>query len=158
MTTPILSNIDVEYIMGADKAAVADRVRYAEILYNTLMDAARGANLRGRFWEDIYHGQSTRFVVSRFPVRARYTGTFISVEDIINEQSVLDRFEKDCGKYVQASYDVEDSHHINVYLEFVPQNKSILNPEDEVSSVTIPMSPSVLEELHNRRLAKETGW
>jgi hypothetical protein len=152
MTTPILSSADIYAIFHAPNEATADRVTYANILYSNLMDTARAVNLKTRFWEARYHGTSTRFVLTRIPYAAKLqNGTHILVEDVINEQSVLDRLEKGCGKYVQASYEMEQGgHSVVIYLEFVPP-KSILNPEEEV---TIPVS----EELHARRLEKETSW
>ena len=152
MTTPILSDNDIDCILRAADESKADRKRYAHTLYTKLLDIARAVNLKKWFWEAIYHGRSTRFVLTQLPLHCRLNQSMsISVEDVINEQMVLDRFEKSCGNYVQATYEVKDGYHIDVYLEFVPPTKSILNPED----VTIPTAN---EELQARRLEKETCW
>lgn len=156
MSTPILSDYDVSCIIRAAEEAVIDREKYAHILYNKLMEVARAVNIKNRFWEAVYHGRSTRFILTELPINQRYNGTHLSIENVINEQMVLDRFEKSCGKYVQASYEVKDSYHIDVYLEFVPPKKSILNPEDEEQEATIPVADN--EDIQTRRLEKETCW
>jgi len=151
-TIPILSDNDVECILRAAYDASLDRKRYAHTLYAKLMNIAHDVNLKKLFLEAVCHGRTTRFVLTQLPLNCRLNqSTSIPVEDILNEQMVLDRFEKDCGKYVQASYEVKDGHHIDVYLEFVVSTNSILNQEE----VTIPTAE---EELQTRRLAKETGW
>jgi hypothetical protein len=157
MMTTILSDYDVDCILQATDQAVSDREKYAHILYGKLMEVARAVNIKNRFWEATYHGRSTRFVLTELPLNQRFSGTHLSIENVINEQMVLDRFEKSCGKYVQASYEVKDGYHIVVYLEFVPPKKSVLNPEDEeTQSATISVAYS--EDLQNRRLEKETCW
>jgi hypothetical protein len=152
---PILSDFDVQYILRAAEEAAADREKYGHVLYKSLMDIARSANLKNRFWEAVYHGRPTRFILTELPLRAKFNGTHISIEDVINDQSVLDRLEKSCGNHVEASYETDQCKHIIVYLEFVPPKKSILNPEDDV---TIPTAFEPSEEIQNRRLEKETGW
>ena len=158
MTTPILSDYDVQCILRAPDEAITNREKYAHILYSKLMEVARAVNLKNRFWEAMYHGKPTRFVLTELPLRQRHNGTYIVLEDVINEQGVLDRFEKSCGKYVQASYEVKDCYHIDVYLEFVPPKKSVFNPEeeDDVSEIAIPTADEETSE--ERTLRKETSW
>jgi hypothetical protein len=160
MMTPILSDFDVRCILSAADEAITDREKYAHILHSKLVEVARAVNIKNRFWEATYHGRPTRFVLTQLPIRQRYNGTYIVLEDVINEQGVLDWFEKSCGKYVQASYEVKDSYHLDVYLEFVPPKRSVFNPEDDVEEVNIPVAtaPGGSEELQERRLEKETCW
>jgi len=152
MTTPLLSASDIQTILRAPEEAINDRVAYAHILHSNLVETAKVVDIRRRFWEARYYGRPTRFLLTRIPVEADlHNGTHISTEDLINEQSVMDRLEQSCGKYVQATYELEKSgHFILIYLEFVLP-KSVLNPEE----VIIPTTDETAEE---RALRKETSW
>ena len=158
MPVPILSDADIRSILYAPDEAINDRRNYADILHTTLYENAKTIDIRRRLWEARYHGRSTRFLFMRLPAKSElHNGTSIPTEDIINAHSVLDRFEQSCGKYVQASYDVEKGgHSILIYLEFVPPPKSILNPEDNAEVVEIPVAG--VESAEDRALRKETSW
>jgi hypothetical protein len=158
MVVPILSDFDVACILRvADKSADC-RVHTANVLYTELIEVAKAVNLKARFRHDVYRGRSTRFLLTQLPLYRQVQEMLLSTEELINSQMVLARLEKGCGQYVRASYEVEGSDHINVYLEFVLPRKSVLNPEDDLSEINIPTAEFASEELQARRLEKETGW
>lgn len=155
MVVPILSNFDVACILRvADKSADC-RLHTANVLYMELIEVAKAVNLKSRFRHDVYRGRSTRFILTQLPLYRQVQEMLLSTEDLINSQMILARLEKGCGQYVQASYEVENNDHINVYLEFVLPQKSVLNPEDDASEINIPIAS---EDLEARRLEKETSW
>lgn len=155
MVVPILSDFDVACILRVADKSVDCRLYAANVLYTELIEVAKAVNLKSRFRHDVYRGRSTRFILTQLPPYRQVQEMLLSTEDIINSEMVLARLEKGCGQYVQASYEVENCGHINVYLEFVLPRKSVLNPEDDTSEINIPTAS---EDLEARRLEKETSW
>jgi hypothetical protein len=155
MVVPILSDFDVACILRVADKSVDCRLYAANVLYTELIEVAKAVNLKSRFRHDVYHGRRTRFILTQLPPYRQVQEMLLSTEDIINSEMVLARLEKGCGQHVQASYEVENGGHINVYLEFVLPRKSVLNPEDDQSEINIPTAS---EDLEARRLEKETSW
>ena len=150
MVVPILSDFDVACILRVADKSIDCRLHAANVLYDELTEVAKAVNLKSRFRHDVYHGRSTRFILTQLPLYRRVQEMLLSVEDIINSEMVLVRLEKGCGQYVQASYEVDNNGHINVYLEFVLPRKSVLDPEINI--------PTASDEIQERRLEKETSW
>ena len=150
MVVPILSDFYVACILRVADKSIDCRLHAANVLYDELTEVAKAVNLKSRFRHDVYHGRSTRFILTQLPLYRRVQEMLLSVEDIINSEMVLVRLEKGCGQYVQASYEVDNNGHINVYLEFVLPRKSVLDPEINI--------PTASDEIQERRLEKETSW
>lgn len=143
--TTILSSADVANILSAANTRKQNDTKYADSLLGMLISAARGANLKDRFWEAIYDRRPARFMLHQVNFMHTHGTVTYNVEDIINEYDVLEKLAKVCGSNVVAYYGVHGDN-VNIYLEFkVPGDPA--KPETPVES-----------DLNQRRYEKETSW
>lgn len=144
--TTILSNADVANILRAATIRKDDDTKYATHLLDTLVAAARTANLKMRFWDALYAKRSTCFMLYQLHGKQTHGSVTHSVESVINEHDVLEKLAAACGQYVTSFYYFE-GENINIYLEFKP-------PGPDIHVVKIP----VTDALEERRHEKSTSW
>ena len=144
--TTILTYEDVQFLLTLSKN-VSDEAKkaYAITLSKLLVESARSKNIRSRFANSIQNSVSTKFLLYQLNPTDTFRSINIDLESLLNEYTILNQVESYCGKYVQATYGLEDSR-INIFLEFVPPN-------------TIPNTdPPFSDPIWDRRLEKETSW
>ena len=142
--TTILCSTDIDDILRAAEVRKENDRKFATYLLETLTAAARGSNLKQRFWEAVYDRRTTRFLLHQLHIMQSYGTLTYNVEDIVNEYDVLERLAVACGKKIVSNYAINGSN-VNVYLEFVPELQSAV-------------LPTTSDELAERRLEKETSW
>lgn len=146
MTTPILSEQDIQLLLIISKQKTEEaKLAYAASLSKLLVETARSKNIRSRFAEALQNGVSTKFLLYQLNRTDTFRSINIDIEDLFNFYNIIGELEIQCGKYVQATYGLEDSK-LNIFLEFVPPN---MIPKTD---------PPFNDPIWDRRLEKETSW
>ena len=146
MTTPILSESDVQILLAISKHYTEEaKLAYASSLTKLLVETARAKQIRSRFQESLQSGVSTKFLLYQLNTTDTFRSITIDIEALFNFYNIIGELEQACGKYVQSTYGLEDSK-INIFLEFVPP------------AITSQKAEPFTDPIWDRRLEKETSW
>jgi hypothetical protein len=112
----VLSSQDVKELLNVNKRNDTVNEQIGNDLVDQLVVAAECCRLKLRFMDAIANKRSTKFQI--YQVYAEAQG--VNLRDIIHDHNVLERFEKQCGLYVHASYWTDEDNNLNFTVEFIP--------------------------------------
>jgi len=112
----VLSSQDVKELLNVNKRNDTVNEQIGNDMVDQLVVAAECCRLKLRFMDAIANKRSTKFQI--YQVYAEAQG--VNLRDIINDHNVLERFEKQCGLYVHASYWTDEDNNLNFTVEFIP--------------------------------------
>ena len=143
--TPILSDQDVkELIQIRDQQ---DKKEFSIYLHTLLVDAALKRNLKQSFKECLEMRIDPQLELCELDRTITFRSVTFDVESILNEYSVLEQLERECGTYVQAYYFESSKSRLRIALKFAFPNE------------TQPTAnPPFSDPIWDRRLEKETSW
>jgi hypothetical protein len=134
----VLSSQDIKELLNVNTTNNKVNEQISNDLVDQLVIAAECCRMKLRFIDAIANKRPTKFIV--YQIYAEAHG--VNLRDIIQEQNVLERFEKQCGLYVHASYWTDDDNNLNFTLEFIP-------PQEE---------PEPVHDDGERVYERETTW
>jgi hypothetical protein len=143
--TPILSEQDVKELIQI--RVQQDKNEFANTLKTLLVDAARTRKLKESFAECLNAGIAPQLELCDLDRKMNFRSGLFDTESILNEYSVLEKLEVECGKYVQAYYFECSKSRLRIALIFAP-------PSETQPSTDLPFSDPIWD----RRLEKETSW
>ena len=116
----VLSSQDIKELLNVGTSNNKVNEQIGNDLVDQLVIAAECCRMKLRFLDAIANKRSTKFVVYQLYAEAHG----VNLRDIIAEHTVLERFEKQCGLYVHASYWTDDDNNLNFTLEFIPPQET----------------------------------
>jgi len=116
----VLSSQDIKELLNVNKRNDTVNEQIGSDLVDQLVVAAECCRLKLRFLDAIANKRSTKFLVYQLYAEAQG----VNLRDIINEHNVLERFEKQCGLYVHASYWTDEDNNLNFTVEFIPPQET----------------------------------
>jgi hypothetical protein len=144
--TPILSQQDVKDLIQIRDQQ--DKKEFSIYLSSLLVNAVRKINLKQLFVECLEAGIDPQVQLCDLERKTNFNSITFNVEDIMNEYSLLEQLERECGTYVQAYYYECSKTIIRIALKFAPP------PTETKPSVDPPFTDPIWD----RRLEKETSW
>ena len=123
----VLSSQDIKELLNVNNTNNKVNEQISNDLVDQLVIAAECCRMKLRFMDAIANKRSTKFIV--YQIYAEAHG--VSLRDIIEEQNVLERFEKQCGLYVHASYWTDEDNNLNFTLEFIPPQEEPVHDDGE---------------------------
>ena len=142
--TPILSDQDIRELIQLRNHQ--GKIEFSIYLHSILMDAARKANLKQAFTVCLEARIDPQVELCTLDCTIKFRSIMFNVESILNEYSLLEQLERECGTYVQAFYYGSENNRLKIALKFVP-------PQSEPSA-----DPPFTDPIWDRRLEKETSW
>ena len=144
--TPILSEQDVKDLIQIRDQQ--DKKEFSIYLFSLLVNAVRKINLKQLFAKCLEEGIDPQIELCDLERKTNFNSITFNVEDIMNEYSLLEQLERECGTYVQAYYYECSKTIIRIALKFAPP-PSETNPS---------VDPPFTDPIWDRRLEKETSW
>lgn len=143
--TPILSDQDVKELIHIRDQQ--DKKEFSIYLQTLLVDAARKRNLKQSFAECLEMRIDPQLELCDLERLIKFRSVMFNVESILNEYSILEQLERECGTYVQAYYFECSKSRLRIALKFA-------SPSETEPTANPPFSDPIWE----RRLEKETSW
>jgi hypothetical protein len=121
----VLSSQDIKELLNVTTKNSKVNKQIGNDLVDQLVVAAECSRIKLRFMDAIANKRSTKFQI--YQIHSEAQG--VNMREIICDQNVLGRFEKQCGLYVHASYWLDDWSNLNFTLEFIPPQEEPPAPE-----------------------------
>ena len=121
----VLSSQDIKELLNVTTKNSKVNEQIGNDLVDQLVVAAECCRMKLRFMDAMANKRSTKFQV--YQIHSEAQG--VNMRELIDEQDVLARFEKQCGLYVHACYWVDDWSNFNFMLEFIPPQEEPPTPE-----------------------------
>ena len=121
----VLSSQDIKELLNVTTKNSKVNEQIGNDLVDQLVVAAECSRIKLRFMDAMANKRSTKFQV--YQIHSEAQG--VNMRELIDEQDVLARFEKQCGLYVHVCYWVDDWSNFNFMLEFIPPQEEPPTPD-----------------------------